>query len=246
MDRGQYGNDAIFGNLGIDGRKLLAFGFYALTVWSVSGDISGSAVYWALIGVFVAIIAAKLEGSGGIIEGAIIVVPLIIVPSIMTAFVGSAEEFETITWAFFCSLLGTVSLPLRKSIKGKLWVTNRDYETTEWRVFEVPHQRVLMEKHPYTNATSIRLVAGRDWSSGHPRHNNRIELKVEVGSTWEDLWKASEICAWALRETERRYIRGFEPDEADPKVLNLIMSSRAHTYNIETRKWEECFGLDKI
>jgi hypothetical protein len=243
MDQGQHGNDPIFGNLGLTGRKLGALLFYCLTLWFVSSNPGGSSMLCAIGGTILAAIASKMNGpKADTADFLLVLVAVLFVPMFLAVFVAeNSNEFSPLVGAFWSSLIGTTFLPLRKSIRTSWWVNSSRKEITEWKVFKYSDHRVFREPHPFPNAQMIRYSR----HDIHPKYKVRIEVKVGIGSTWEHLWNAAEVCAWAIRDDKQRYIVGFDPDPSDPKTLILRTSEGLrYLYNSQTEEMEEIFPTD--
>jgi hypothetical protein len=215
MDQGQHGKHPIFGNLGLTGRKFGALFFYCVTLWLVSSNPGWSLMYCAIGGVIPVIIFRWLKvpnpEGGGLL---LFLVPL----ATITSFPEMLGELFSPMCAFFSSMIATAFLPLRQSIQTSWWVDTSGKEITEWKVFKFSDHRVFYYPHTFPNAQKVRYLR----RNIHPRYKARIEVKVEIaGSNWEDLWNAAEVCAWSIRDDEKRYIIGFDPDPSDPTTLNL-------------------------
>ena len=244
MDQGQHGNDPIFGNLGLTGRKFGALLFYCLTLWFVSSNPGGSSMLCAIGGTMIAAIAGKMNGPKADTAGFLLVlVAVLFVPMFLAVFVAeNSNEFSPLVWAFWSSLIGTAFLPLRKSIRTSWWVDPSGKEITEWKVFKFSDHRAFYQPHPFLNAQKVRY--SRQYV--HPKYQARVEVKVEIaGRKWEDLWNAAEVCAWSIRDDKQRYIVGFDPDPSDPTTLILRTSEGLrYTYNSQTEEMEEIFPAD--
>lgn len=220
MDQGQHGNDPIFGNLGLTGRKLGALLFYCLTLWFVSSNPGWNSMFCAIGGAVLAVIFSKLNDPKAETAGFLLtLVTLLLIPMFLAVFVAeNSDEFSSLVWAFWNSLIGTTFLPLRKSTRASWWVDSSGKEITEWKVFKSSDHRIFYYPHPFLNAQKVRY--SRHYV--HPKYKARVEVKVGIaGRNWEDLWNAAEVCAWLIRDDEQRYIIGFDPDPSDPTTLNL-------------------------
>lgn len=244
MDQGQHGNDPIFGNLGLTGRKLGALLFYCLTLWLVSSNPGWSSMSCAIGGAVLAVIFSKLNDPKAETAGCLVLlVVLYVVPYSLVFFViEDPDELLPLMYALWSSLIGTTFLPLRKSTRASWWVDSSGKEITEWKVFKFSDHRVFYEPHPFLNAQKVR-------HSGHyvhPKYKARVEVKVEIaGRKWEDLWNAAEVCAWSIRDDKQKYIVGFDPDPSDPTTLTLRTSEGLrYTYNSQTEEMEEIFPAD--